>query len=209
VKRSRLYKYAHAGSISAGQIQAPSGSVPYYALSRILVPAIEATCVVHANDCLAQCASGPMQHARRLYREAAMAVPTANATPRPCIGATHVMYRREGTFTTTCDDEVSVGARYGETEAARALGPQAAMQVSHPSATAQAVARSRPCGDGSAPGFPQEHLVDDFVFDDVLQDLDVHRSVGPAGWGKSLLRRASGRPLSSCHGDMLVLQRAR
>ena len=108
-----------------------------------------------------------------------MAVPTANATPRPYIGATHVMYQRNGTFTTTCDDEVSVGARYGETEAARALEPQLAMQVSHPSATAQAVARSRPCGDGSAPGFPQEHLVDDFVFDDVLQDLDVHWSVGP------------------------------
>ena len=112
-----------------------------------------------------------------------MAVPTANATPRPYIGATHVMYRREGTFITTCDDEVSVGARYGETEAARALEPQLAMQVSHPSATAQAVARSRPCGDGSAPGFPQEHLVDDFVLDDVLQDLDVHWSVGAAGWG--------------------------
>jgi hypothetical protein len=28
-----------------------------------------------------KCASGPIQHARRLYRKAAMAVPTANSTP--------------------------------------------------------------------------------------------------------------------------------
>jgi hypothetical protein len=69
-----------------------------------------------------------------------------------------------------------------------ALGPQAAMQVSHPSATAQAVARSRPCSGGSDPGLPREHLVDDFVLDDVLQDLE---SVGRAR-GLGLVPAAAG-----------------
>ena len=96
VKRSRLYKYAHAGSIPAGKIQAPSGSAPYYALSLILVP---------VNVLAAQ--YGTREGSIAKQRWPSLLQTRHAAVRRRC--ARFVL--KVGHITTTCADEVSVGAR--------------------------------------------------------------------------------------------------